>query len=125
MLAEVLIERDQDDEARSLCASAKEIESQSDIGSVSHRLAVEGLLAARRGEHVEGEGLARMALEILGESDFYDQTGGELMLLARTLAECGKPDEARASAAEALAIYEAKGDEPAADWARELLASLD
>jgi hypothetical protein len=66
-----------------------------------------------------------MALEVLGESDFYDLTGGELMLLARTLAECGKPDEARASAAEALAIYEAKGDEPAADWARELLASLD
>jgi len=66
-----------------------------------------------------------MALEILGESDFYDQTGGELMLLARTLIECGKPDEARAPAAEALAIYEAKGDEPAADWARKLLASLD
>ena len=125
MLAEVLIERDQDVEARSLCASAKEIESPSDIGSVSHRLAVEGLLAARRGEHAEGERLARMALEILGNSDFYDSTGGWRMLLARTLAECGKPDEARAAAAEALAIYEAKGDEPAADWARELLASLD
>ena len=66
-----------------------------------------------------------MALEILGNSDFYDSTGGWRMLLARTLAECGKLDEARAAAAEAPAIYEAKGDEPAADWARELLASLD
>ena len=47
------------------------------------------------------------------------------MLLARTLVECGKPDEALKAAAEALSVYEAKGDEPAADWARELLASLD
>jgi class 3 adenylate cyclase/tetratricopeptide (TPR) repeat protein len=125
MLADVLIERDQDDEARLLCAKAEEVESPSDIGSVSHRLAVEGLLAARRGEHAEGERLARMAIEILAESDFYDSTGGWRMSLARTLLECGKPDEARASATEALAIYEAKGDEPAADWARELLASLD
>ena len=66
-----------------------------------------------------------MALEMLGDSDFYDSTGGQRMLLARALVECGKQDEARAQAVEALAIYEAKGDEPAADWARELLASLD
>jgi hypothetical protein len=125
MLAEVLIERDQDDEATSLCARAAEVESPSDTGSVSHRLYVEGLLAARRGEHAEGERLAQMGNAMLAESDFYDSTGGARMTLARTLVECGKPKEARALAAEALAIYEAKGDEPAADWARELLASLD
>ena len=62
---------------------------------------------------------------MLADSDFYEPAGGHRLLLARTLIECGKPDEARVTAAEALAIYEAKGDEPAADWARELLASLD
>jgi hypothetical protein len=34
------------------------------------------------------------------------------------------PSDAREAAADALAIYEAKGDEPAAGWAHELLTSL-
>ena len=42
----------------------------------------------------------------------------------RTLALVGKAEEARESAATALAIYEAKGDVPASTWARELVASL-
>jgi hypothetical protein len=59
------------------------------------------------------------------DSDFYEYAGGHRLFLARTLVECGKSNEAREPATEALAIYEAKGDEPAADWARAFLASLD
>jgi hypothetical protein len=44
--------------------------------------------------------------------------------LARTLALVGKRDDALAAAEKALAIYEAKGDEPAVAWARELVDSL-
>jgi len=61
---------------------------------------------------------------MLAESDFYDETARARLLLARTLVECGKPDEARAVGTEALAIYDAKGDLPASGWVRELLASL-
>ncbi|MEP6910504.1 MAG: adenylate/guanylate cyclase domain-containing protein [Actinomycetota bacterium] len=125
ILAELLVDRGRDAEASTLCARAREAVSPSDLDAVAGLGAVEGLLAARRGDHAEAERMARAAVEMLGDSDFYDQTAGLRLLLARTLVECGKPDDARPAAAEALAIYEAKGDEPAADWARELLASLD
>ena len=124
-LAELLALRGADDEASSLCAEARAVMSPSDLDAVSHVEAVEGFLAARRGEHVEAEQLARKAIEMLADSDFYEPAAGYRLLLARTLIVCGKPGEARAPAAEALAIYEAKGDEPASDWARELLASVD
>jgi class 3 adenylate cyclase/tetratricopeptide (TPR) repeat protein len=127
MLAEMLALRGADDEAQSLCKQAREMMSPSDLDPVAHTDAVEGLLVARRGDHVEGERLARQAIETLAEadSDFYEPLAGHRLLLAHTLVECGKPDEAREAVTEALAIYEAKGDEPAADWARDLLASLD
>ena len=124
-LAELLALRGADDEASSLCTQVREVMSPFDLDAVSHVEAVEGLLAARRGEHVEAEERARKAVELLADSDFYEPAGGQRLLLAHTLIECGKPDEARVAAAEALAIYEAKGDEPAADWARDLIASLD
>jgi hypothetical protein len=123
-LAELLALRGADNEASSLLARAREAMSPSDLDVVSHLPAVEGFLAARRGEHAEGERLLRSAIEMLADSDFYEPAGGYRLLLARTLIECGKPNEARVPAAEALAIYEAKGDEPAADWARDLLASI-
>jgi tetratricopeptide (TPR) repeat protein len=127
MLAEILALRGADDEALSLCKRAREVMSPSDLDPVTHTDAIEGLLVARRGDHAEGERLARRALETLAEadSDFYEQLGGYRLLLAQTLLACGKRDEARKAADEALAVFEAKGDEPAADWARELLASLD
>ena len=43
---------------------------------------------------------------------------------ARTLILVGRPAAAREAAATALAVYEAKGDLPAAAWTRELLDSL-
>jgi class 3 adenylate cyclase/tetratricopeptide (TPR) repeat protein len=124
-LAELLIDRGADDEAVGWLARARERMSASDLDCVSHSAALEGLLAARRGEHDEGERLGRSAVEMLAESDFFIVTATTRMLLARTLVECGKRDEARDAAAEALAIYEAKGDRPAAGWARDLLASIE
>jgi class 3 adenylate cyclase len=124
-LAELLALRGADEEASSLCTQAREVMNPFDLDVVSHVEAIEGFLAARRGDHAEGERMGRKAVDMLVDSDFYEPAGGHRLLLARTLIECGKPDEARVPAAEALAIYEAKGDEPAADWARELLVSLD
>jgi class 3 adenylate cyclase/tetratricopeptide (TPR) repeat protein len=127
MLAEILALRGADDEALSLCKRVREVMSPSDLDPVTHTDAIEGLLVARRGDHAEGERLVRRAIETLdkADSDFYEPAGGCRLLLAHTLVECEKLGDAREAAAEALAIYEAKGDEPAADWARELLASLD
>jgi len=123
-LAEVLVDRGQEDEAATWCVRARKTADSSDLATIAHVEALEGLLAARRGDDAQGERLARSAVAMLAESDFSHHTAGARLLLARTLVECGKPADAREAAADALAIYEAKGDEPAAGWARELLASL-
>jgi hypothetical protein len=125
LLTELLIDRGADDEAVGWLARARARMSPSDLDCVSMVAALEGLLAARRGEHDQGERLGRSAVEMLAESDFFILTAGTRMLLARTLIECGKPDEAREAAAEALDVYETKGDRPAAGWARDLLASIE
>ena len=122
-LAEVLIHRGEDEEAAEWCARARETTGPTDLATLSHVEALEGHLAARRGDCAEGESKGRRAVEMLDESDFYDRVAGARMLLARTLIVCGKHDEARDVASEALAIYEAKGDAPASEWARELLAT--
>ncbi len=124
VLAENLVDRGEDEEAVAWCATARETAGPSDLSTLAHVDALEGLLAARRGDCLEGERLARRAVELIAGSDFYDHAGGHRMLLARTLVECGKPGEARDLAAEALAIYEAKGDRPAAGWARDVLNTL-
>ena len=124
LLAEVLVNRGREEEAAAWCARARETASPSDLATVAQVEALESLLPARRGDHAQGERLARSAVAMLAGSDFSNLTAGARMLLARTLVECGKQSEAREAAADALALYEAKGDEPAAGWARELLASL-
>jgi class 3 adenylate cyclase/tetratricopeptide (TPR) repeat protein len=126
LLAELLAERGRDDEAAQWCARARETTGPSDLATVAHAEALDGLLAARRGDTAEGELLGRRAIEMLAESgsDCYEYVGGTHLTLARTLIACGKGDEAREHAEAALRVYEAKGDQPAAGWARELLASL-
>lgn len=96
---------------------------KTDLATLVEVTAVEGRLACGRGDCTEAERLGRSALEMLADSDFYEHVAGFRLELARTLVECGKPEEARELASEALAIYEAKGDRPAAAWAHELLDS--
>ena len=122
-LAHILVERGSDDEAAAVCATAREAAASVDLATLASVEGLEGLLLARRGELEEGERKARNAVELLSESDFYASVSDAKLLLARTLLVCGRPDEARAVAGEALAICEAKGDRPAAGWARELLSS--
>jgi class 3 adenylate cyclase/tetratricopeptide (TPR) repeat protein len=123
-LAALLADRGEYEEAAVLCARARETANPSDLATVAAVDALEGLLTARRGDHAEGERLARHGVELLADSDFYGLGAATRLWLARTLALVGKPAEAREVAAAALAIYEAKGDRPAAGWARELLDSL-
>ncbi len=123
-LATLLTERGAYDEAAVWCARARETTIANDLATLVEVEAVEGRLAAARGDCTEAERLGRNAVRMLAGSDFYEHIAGFRLELARTLSECGKPEEARELAAEALRIYEAKGDRPAAGWARELLESL-
>jgi class 3 adenylate cyclase len=123
-LARVLIERGAEDEAAVWTARARETTGPSDLATLAIVEILDGYLLARRGQHTEGERLARNAVELIADADFYEIRGDTHLFLARTLVECGKPDEARDAASEALAIYQAKGDQPAAAWARTLLDAI-
>jgi hypothetical protein len=125
ILAQILVEQGQDEEAAAWCQRARQRSGPSDLATLGPLDAVEGLLAARRGDCVEGESLARRGGELLADSDFYLQVAGQRILLAQVLMLCHKPEEARASVREAFAMYEAKGDEPAAARARALLERMD
>ena len=123
-LAELLALRGAYDEAAHWCAIARDRMADDDIVDVIRANAVEGFLAAVRGDHVEAERLALYALEASAPIDGYAWKAGSHQWAARTFELIGKPREAREHAAKALEIYETKGDVAAIAWTRELLASL-
>jgi tetratricopeptide (TPR) repeat protein len=123
-LAEVLLRQERYEDAESHVHLARETSSPDDVTNLTGADAIEGILLARRGEVAEGERLARAAAELIETTDFYDHRGLVHEYLAQTLALAGKREEALAAAQKALGLYEAKGDEPAAAWARELGDSL-
>jgi class 3 adenylate cyclase len=124
LLADLLATRGAYEEAAHWCSSVRDTIREDDLTDVIAVDALEGFLAARRGDHVEGERLTTHAVDVAAEIDMYDHKALAHEWHARTLAIVGKPLEAREAAATALAIYEAKGDVPASAWAQELLDSL-
>jgi tetratricopeptide (TPR) repeat protein len=124
VLAAILARRGAREEAADWCAAVHDTVRKDDLADAITLNAVEGFLAAQRGELAEGERLSRRAVEVAATIDMYENKARGYEWHARTLAIVGKPAEAREAAAVALAIYEAKGDLPASTWARELLDSL-
>ena len=124
MLADVLATRGAYEEAARWCAEVRETLNVDDMTDVIAVDSLEGFLAAVAGSHAEGEHLSSRAVGLAATSDMYEWGGRANEWHARTLALVGKPLEARAAAAAALAVYEAKGDIRAIAEARELLDSL-
>ena len=125
ILADLLACRGAYDEAARWCAIVRETMSHDDLTDVIGVDALEGFLVASSGAHAEGERLTMRAIEVAALIDLYEHKARTYEWHARTLAIVGKPQEARQAAATALAIYEGKGDIPAAAWARDLVASLE
>jgi len=124
LLAAILARRGAHEEAAGWCADVRATIRKDDLADVIGLNALEGFLAAQRGELAEGARLSTGAIEVAATIDSYENKARAYEWHARTLAIVGKPAEAREAAAVALAIYEAKGDLPAITWARELLDSL-
>jgi tetratricopeptide (TPR) repeat protein len=123
-LAELLASRGGYEEAASLCTTLRGVVNEDDLTDVIGLDGLQGFLAALQGDYVEGERLTHRAVQAASEIDFYDQKATAYGWRCRVLAMSGREAEARDAAAKALAIYEAKGDRPAAASARELLDSL-
>ena len=125
MLADLLADQGQHEEAERLCAAVRETVNADDLVDVIALDALQGFLAARRGELDAGEGLGNRAARA--------RVRRSTCTRARRGHTTGRPArsprrqsrvEAREAAAKACAIYEAKGDVLATAWARALLESL-
>ena len=125
MLADLLADQGQHEEAERLCAAAREAVNADDLVDVIALDALQGFLATRRGELGAGESLGNRAAARSRRRSTCTR--------ARRGHTSGRPArstwpesrvEAREAAAKACAIYEAKGDVLATAWATALLESL-
>ena len=123
-LADLLYGRGRYDEARKLCAEARATTEEDDVVNFVLCDAIEGGLLAREGRLDEAEARARHAVTLTEGIDFREARAIARRYLAEVLLLAGRTDEARALAAESLAIREAKGDVTGAARARELFARL-
>ena len=108
-LGEVLLDLQQNDEAGDFGRIALDTSSTDDVLSQAGGRAVQARVLSRRGDHAAAEGLAREAVELIGQTDYLEAHAGSLVHLANVLKESGNAEEAIASAREAMALYDRKG----------------
>jgi class 3 adenylate cyclase/tetratricopeptide (TPR) repeat protein len=112
------------DEARELCASARETTEPSDLINFVMVDAIEGSLLAREGRLEEAIEQCRRGVERTEGSDGLENLAIPRRYLAETLFLAGRTSEAARVGAEALEIRDAKGDATGAARTRELFAQL-
>jgi len=125
MLAECLCRAGGDEsEIEELCAKARAATPAVDLVNFVWLDMVGGLLHARRSEYEQAEEHARRAVELAETSDFHFARSTARAYLAEVLALSGQGEAATAAAAEALVIFELKGDVAGAEQFRARLSSL-
>ena len=86
---------------------------------------VQAKVLARRGQHAEGERVAREAVALADGTDGLIFQGDALRDLAEVLELAGRREEATTALREALDRYERKGALAPAERVRERLAALE
>jgi class 3 adenylate cyclase/tetratricopeptide (TPR) repeat protein len=109
------------EEAERLTVLSEEATSPEDIWSQVAWRSARATILASRGESAESTRLAREAVELIEGTDALNMRASSLIGLARALGAAGRSDEAAKSAAEAVQLYEAKGNVVSAGKARALL----
>jgi tetratricopeptide (TPR) repeat protein len=108
-LAAVLAQEGRSAEAEELAHFAESHAWEDDIVTQVMWRVARAQIQANAGEEAEAERLAREAVGLAAPTDFSDLQATALLALARVLHEAGSP-EARRAAAEALSVYERKGN---------------
>ena len=124
MLAELRYSRGRHDDARALCASARITTEPYDLFNIVLLDAIEGCLLAREGRLEEALRQCHRAIEHTDGIDGLEARAASRRYLAEALVLAGQTDEARAVAAEAIAIREAKGDASGAARTREVFEQI-
>ena len=110
LLAETLYRQGRTAEAAEHAAFCETVAADSDVFSQHLWRGVRGKLLAGEGAHDEGVELAASGVEQIRTSDDIEGQGNALMFLAEAQAAAGRTDDGARSAAEARALFEAKGN---------------
>jgi class 3 adenylate cyclase/tetratricopeptide (TPR) repeat protein len=122
-LAQALYGQGRLDEADELARMAQANAAPDDLWSQVLSRGTRAKVCASHGMHEEAERHAREAVGLAAATDALDLHGNALVDLADTLVLAGRNDEAAASMADALRLYERKGNDVSAERARARLAS--
>jgi class 3 adenylate cyclase/predicted ATPase len=123
-LAQALHGQGRLDEADELARRAQASAAPDDLWSQVLSRGVQAKVCASRGAHEEAERYAREAVGLAAATDALDLHGNSLVDLADTLALAGRGEEAATCLADALRLYEQKGNEVSAERARARLAAI-
>jgi len=122
-LAETLYVQGRDDEAEELTLESEEASSADDVWAQVAWRCTRAKILARRGDLEDAERLVREAVELITPTDALTMHAHALISLAQVLAAGDKLEEATDHAAEAVRLYEAKGNVVAAEKARAVFES--
>jgi class 3 adenylate cyclase/tetratricopeptide (TPR) repeat protein len=122
--ARVLCSLDRVDEAEAAARLSREAATSDDYNAQSIWRHAEAVVLARRGRVEEAESLAREAVTMAERNDELENHAEVRMGLVEVLWRAGKRDDALATLAEALALYEQKGNPVMIKRARALLGEL-
>ncbi len=110
LLARIARDQGRDDEALALSRTAEEATAADDMESQALWRMVRAPILARAGELQQAEALARNAVDLVRQTESPMLQADALAELAAVLAQAARHDEAAARRAEAIALYEAKGN---------------
>ena len=122
--AQAILAQGRDEEAEHYTRLSEQRAAASDLLTQIIWRFVRARVLARRGRIDEAESLARQAVSLAAETDFLNQRGDALLDLAHVLDHAGRPEAARARAAEAVDLYRQKGNLVAVAGARSYVAQL-
>jgi ATP/maltotriose-dependent transcriptional regulator MalT len=113
LLAQVVYAQGRADEAEEITLRAELLSDPEDVEPQAAWRSVRAKVLAGRGRVDEAEALARDAVQLVRTTDSPWMQADALLDLAEVLRLAARLDEARAVAAEALGLYEIKGDKAA------------
>ena len=122
--AEAILAQGRDEEAEHYTRLSEERAATSDLLTQIIWRSVRARVLARRGNIDQAESLARQAVSLAEQTDFLNQRADALVDLAHVLHQAGRYEDARSTGAEALHLYQQKGNSVAAASARSLLAHV-
>jgi predicted ATPase/DNA-binding SARP family transcriptional activator len=100
------------DEAIRLIAISREAAADEDLSAQAVNQGLYARILADRGRYHEAEELARSAASLAAQTDFLSEHADILLDLAHVLAALGHVTEAHATVAQAVDLYQRKGNQP-------------